>query len=336
MALGNPYLPVTVVNYNLTPPSDAGGTAEENRVKWDKHKTKLGDPLKTAVDATQTAITAALDQRIGNAVITKTTNYTVTLADRGKIISVTTDLDVTITLPSSVTAKVGFEIIISNDGAGITTVDGNAAETINGSLTVLVVAGATLVLVNDGTNWLSLNRESTASTGDLKPTFKTIADAGWVILDDGTIGNAASGASTRANADTEALFTLLWDNILDTWAPVSTGRGASAAADFAANKTITLPLVLGRALGTAGTGATLTARALGENLGAETHQLTTAELPSHAHTTQRDSVASGAATNRFRSGAVTNSGTVSTSSVGSNTAHNNVQPTLFVNWMIKL
>ena len=90
------------------------------------------------------------------------------------------------------------------------------------------------------------------STGDVKLTLKTSADSGWVLMDDGTIGSASSGATTRANADTEDLFTLLWTNVTDSWAPVSGGRGASAAADFAVNKTITLPRVLGRALGIAG------------------------------------------------------------------------------------
>lgn len=92
------------------------------------------------------------------------------------------------------------------------------------------------------------------STGDIKPAFKTVADTGWVLLDDKTIGSAASAATGRANADTEALYTLLWNNIIDQWCPVSTGRGASAAADFAANKVLTLPRFLGRVPAQAGTG----------------------------------------------------------------------------------
>jgi hypothetical protein len=92
------------------------------------------------------------------------------------------------------------------------------------------------------------------STGDIKTTFKAVADPGWVLMNDGTIGSAGSGGTTRANADTEALYTLLWNNIDNTWAPVSGGRGANAAADFAANKTLTLPQALGRALANIGTG----------------------------------------------------------------------------------
>lgn len=109
------------------------------------------------------------------------------------------------------------------------------------------------------------------STGDVKPTFKAVADAGWIMMNDGSIGNGASAATTRANADTSALFALLWNNVADADAPVSGGRGGSAAADFAANKTLTLSKALGRALGLAGAGAGLTPRALGHALGAETH-----------------------------------------------------------------
>jgi microcystin-dependent protein len=130
------------------------------------------------------------------------------------------------------------------------------------------------------------NAAAAATTGDVKYTIKTVADAGWIMMDDGTIGNASSSASTRANADTEALFTLLWNNTTQTNCPVSGGRGASAAADFAApaNKTIRLPQVRSRALGIAGAGAGLTSRALAQSVGSETHTQTVAEMPNHAHT----------------------------------------------------
>lgn len=64
---------------------------------------------------------------------------------------------------------------------------------------------------------------------------------GWVRDNGRTIGSASSGATERANADTSALFVYLWNTFSNTICPVSTGRGANAAADFAANKTITLP-----------------------------------------------------------------------------------------------
>jgi len=92
------------------------------------------------------------------------------------------------------------------------------------------------------------------STGDVKLSLKTVADTSWVLMDDKSIGSATSGATGRANADTSALYTLIWTNVTDQWAPVAGGRGGSAAADFAANKALTLPKTLGRALAGYGTG----------------------------------------------------------------------------------
>lgn len=68
------------------------------------------------------------------------------------------------------------------------------------------------------------------------------APAGYIKANGGTIGSAASGATTRANADTYALFVHYWAQYDDgmrqiqTSAGVTSARGASAAADWAAGK----------------------------------------------------------------------------------------------------
>jgi len=69
--------------------------------------------------------------------------------------------------------------------------------------------------------------------------------SGFVRMNARTIGSAISGATERANADTEALFTYLWTTFSDLIAPVSTGRGANSSADWAANKTIGIPTMQG-------------------------------------------------------------------------------------------
>jgi hypothetical protein len=94
---------------------------------------------------------------------------------------------------------------------------------------------------------LSVSSTGGAETGDLCHSFRT-SKTGWVPLSGRTIGNGSSGATERANADTSDLFTLLWNNLANSEAAVSGGRGASAAADFAANKTLTLPDARGRAI----------------------------------------------------------------------------------------
>lgn len=173
------------------------------------------------------------------------------------------------------------------------------------------------------------------STGDVKLTLKTTADPGWVMCNDGTIGNAASGGTTRANADTEALFTLLWNNVADAQAAVSTGRGANAAADFAANKTIALTKMLGRAFGASGAGSGLTSRVLGLATGAETHTLATSEIPAHSHNiTGGGNTGGGSRPQNIADTSQTQN--YSTDNTGGGGAHNNMQPTAFVNAMIKL
>jgi len=124
-------------------------------------------------------------------------------------------------------------------------------------------------------------------TGDVKYTFKATASAGWVLIQGGTgtpgntIGNAASGAVSRANADCLALFTLVYNSCSDAIAPVSGGRTGNPTNDFNANKTIRIPNLVGRSPIGAG-GATndgTTNKILGTLYGAETATLLTANLP---------------------------------------------------------
>jgi hypothetical protein len=106
---------------------------------------------------------------------------------------------------------------------------------------ILVVGGS-----GGGGGGGSVDATTILATGDFKTSYGTGALSGFVRCNGRTIGSATSGASERANADTSALFAYLWTN--DTNLTVSSGRGATAAADFAANKTITLPDCRGRTI----------------------------------------------------------------------------------------
>lgn len=100
------------------------------------------------------------------------------------------------------------------------------------------------------------------TTGDVVGSYSTAARAGAVRANGKTIGSASSGATERANADTEDLFLHLWNN--DSKLTVSGGRGGSAADDWAANKTIALPDMRGRgALGLDTMGNTAASRFTG-------------------------------------------------------------------------
>lgn len=164
---------------------------------------------------------------------------------------------------------------------GKTTTGTGPAEQINVSSTVL-----SLLQAADAATICTLLGLTPPRTGDAQLTMQPAAPAGWLMVNDGTIGNVSSGASTRANNDTQALFTLIWENISNTYAPVYApgtsslvARGVSAAADWAANRHILTSQILGRALAIAGNGASLTARALGTYVGAETHTLNATQIP---------------------------------------------------------
>lgn len=125
------------------------------------------------------------------------------------------------------------------------------------------------------------------TTGMLQHYYGTSSPSGWVRSNGRTIGSATSGATERANADCEDLFLLLWAQ--DSTLSVSGGRGGTAAGDWAANKTIALPDLRGRALvgldAMGNTAASILAgiETLGETIGAETVTLTSAQIPAHLH-----------------------------------------------------
>jgi microcystin-dependent protein len=144
--------------------------------------------------------------------------------------------------------------------------------------------------------------------GDLKPWIGAAEPTGWLFLSGKTLGNAASGGTARANADTTDLFAFLWTNLADAEAPVSGGRGASAAADFAANKTITLPDMRGRTLiGKDNMGGTAANRVTAAIAGLDATVLGRAggdqRLTAHAH--GAGSFVDGAAAKGIESGTVT-------------------------------
>lgn len=85
---------------------------------------------------------------------------------------------------------------------------------------------------------------SIMATGDEKSRYGTGPLPGFVRENGLTIGNATSGATERANADTQALFIYLYG--VDPNLVVSGGRTGNALNDYNANKTIVLPDMRGR------------------------------------------------------------------------------------------
>lgn len=162
-------------------------------------------------------------------------------------------------------------------------------------VTIFDQASVTAVGASSGDSGGSVaaDTENVFQTGDLLHVLVDTTRTGWVRCNGRTISSGSGAGTERANGDCEALFQYLWNNFSDALAPVSSGRGASATADFNANKTIGLPDARGKGLfgldtmgnSAAGriTGAT-TPGTNGTTAGAQTVTLAQANLPNVSFT----------------------------------------------------
>lgn len=243
----------------------------------------------------------------------------------------------------------------NNPGAGSgTVVSGDWLNTVQEEI-VGVIAGASIALNRNSNGQLLAAIQ--ALVAGVMPTGSRIgftgqtAPAGWVMGSGRTIGDGTSNATERANGDTQALFTLLWNDYTDAELPVTTSgggastRGGSAAADFAAHKRMTLPDYRGRtAVGKGDMGGADAARVtvagtgvdgtvLGDSGGAQTHTLTVAELPSHDHPAPSPSGSTANSDGGPVRGMIDADVTGST---GGGDAHDNMPPFIVETMIIKL
>lgn len=131
----------------------------------------------------------------------------------------------------------------------------------------------------------SVSSEVIFQTGDMLWLPINGTRTGWVRSNGRTISSGSGAGTERANSDTQALFEYLWNNFSDTLCAVSGGRGASAAADFNANKTIaTLDMrskgIFGMdTMGNSAAGVTGGSSTAADALGASTYTVAQANLP---------------------------------------------------------
>lgn len=296
-----------------------------------------------------------------HAVIAKTAAYTMLETDF--LVRVTNAT--TITLPpvanvSSSTFTRAYCIV--NDGSGVVTIEGNGSEQINGGLNIKITDqyGAVFLYAN-GTNWravgvydsVALTTPTIAGGTITSPTIvtPTIADLSNMTHDHadaaggGTItGLVPTGMSMPWNGAYDAVPSgYLLENgqaVSRTTYSVLFGVIGTAFGVGDGSTTFNVPDSRGRVragMDNPGGGAAdritdAQADSMGGAMGAEDHQLTEAELAAHAHATQVTTTLYGA---NGHVGGNTIVGPLTTSSAGGDTAHNNVQPTLFSNWVIK-
>lgn len=94
--------------------------------------------------------------------------------------------------------------------------------------------------------------DQSSPTGNILFTLSATPPSTWIFANEKTIGSGASGATNRANDDTEDLFILAWDSIAELVVQDSGGtpvaRGASAQLDFDADRRIEIADARGRIL----------------------------------------------------------------------------------------
>ncbi len=226
------------------------------------------------------------------------TTYTYLTGDRAKRVIHSNIASIAATLPqaNSTTFAEGFYFTAINEGAGLLTITPTTS-TIGGEATLTLTRGQSAEITSDGTDYyFELKGEP---VGSRKTWYSSTPPHGWLIENGNTIGSAASGA-TKAAAKYRALYAHLYGAIADGYAAVSTGRGASANADFDANKTLTMPTMANKSpygIGTAAAGetagaTTVTPTGTVGTSGATT--LSTAQMPSHQHNIQTRTNSAGA------------------------------------------
>lgn len=199
--MSDPYDKPSLVGYNSNPPSDDGAVTDSNKLKWETHTDKIGDPLRDYADAINNATDTAFILTWPHNGITEITNdTTVVTGQRGTHFDVTgtTNIDL---LPVS-TAGEGFIVSVRNNGAGAVKVraDTVAPDTIDGNAEVNLAAGEFGFFIADaGDTWRFLS----GSGGSLMNVAFTNVDN--LFTEDQRIQNATGNAKlTFESLDTDA------------------------------------------------------------------------------------------------------------------------------------
>ena len=270
-ALTNDVLPELYLNHNCTG-AQAGETQKFYQYPISLHITQLQNQTFTVTIQAQAA-----DTNPNNVINLYLFQYTGTGTTAPNPILLTPSgftltsnwkkYTVTYTFPSTT----GLSLSAAGDDAFYLQIGMPLAETcnINFTLPSLYLTPLDNVPANNFTTYDQIDSIiSTPRTGDVRTSLNSFAPFGWVLCNDGVISNSGTFTlptnvpSARQNVDTWPLFNLLWSQFSDidtgsnanpaaqmyTSAGAATNYGATAIADWNANKQLQLTLMLGRAL----------------------------------------------------------------------------------------
>jgi len=173
-------------------------------------------------------------------------------------------------------------------------------------------SGDVLTIAGGAASWAA---PSAIPTGTLAPYGGTTAPTGYIFAD----------GSVVSRSTYSALFAVFSTNY---------GAGDGSTTFGLPDLRGIVPVGKDNMGGTSANNITSTqADVLGGNFGSESHTLTTSEIPAHTHTYDKTSLTYNAAGGGTTVGQ-TITGTAS-GSTGGGSSHNNVQPSIFLNYIIK-
>lgn len=154
--MGTKYSSVSISGYNTSPPSDDGTVTDANKVKWSYIKTKIGDPVKTAIESINTAFLNSV-----GSVASRSSNTQLASSNYDDVILTTSTFSQTFAGASTLGAS--WKCYIANVGTGVVTLTPNGSETINGASILKLHAGMGGMVISDGSNLNFISGKPTAA-----------------------------------------------------------------------------------------------------------------------------------------------------------------------------
>ena len=209
--MGTKYTTVAVSGYNSSPPSDDASQSESNKVKWSTIKTKLPDPLKTAIEAVNSSLVTAFDQSVRSVTAADST----VAGDHNRTIQIasTVTASITISLGDAATMAAGYIVTVANQ-SNVACVVGRAtaSNTINGvtaSVSIAALESITFI-VNSATNGYIIKSRDGATKGAITASNLTMSTArllGRTTASTGAIEEVSVDSSLTLSATTLSLAT---------------------------------------------------------------------------------------------------------------------------------